>query len=88
MVDGLSDMAKPDTAHEPPQKTEQEAPKKPVRSKRGKKRPRPPTNEDFVKVVPLKIQDDPTLPLQVCAKPCHDVLAPPSSSALLLCWQI
>lgn len=75
MVDGVPDVAKPETLQEAPEKTEQEAPKKPVRSKKGKKRPRPPTNDDFVKVVPLKIQDDPTLPLQVCATSCQRVPA-------------
>jgi hypothetical protein len=43
----------------------QDEPEKAARTKRGKKRPRPPTSDDFVKVVPLRIQDDPTLPLQV-----------------------
>lgn len=77
-MDSLPDAAKPEAVQEAQQKTEQEAPKKPVRSKRGKKRPRPPANEDFVKVVPLKIQDDPTLPLQVCTfrlLPAHSVMS-------------
>lgn len=64
MVDNVTSVAAKPEAEQAPQ-PDNSAPKKPVRSKRGKKRPRPPANEDFVKVVPLKIQDDPTLPLQV-----------------------
>jgi len=35
------------------------------RSKRGKKRPRPPATDDYIKVVPLRIEDDIALPVQV-----------------------
>eukprot|EP00892_Ulva_mutabilis_P001930 jgi/Ulvmu1/11738/UM008_0151.1 len=35
------------------------------RSKRGKKRPRPPATDDYIKVVPLRIEDDIGLPVQI-----------------------
>ena len=41
-----------------------------VRSKKGKKRGRPPpTSEDYVKVVPLQTQDDHSQPIQASSSP-------------------
>lgn len=45
------------------------------RSKRGKKRPRPPATDDYIKVVPLRIEDDIALPVQVSSYASYAQLA-------------
>lgn len=40
------------------------------RTKRGKKRARPPAAEDFVKVVPVQLKDNDTQPMQVRSPEC------------------
>jgi hypothetical protein len=43
----------------------------PARTKKGHKRARaPPTGDDYVKVVPLQVQDDHSLPIQVFSRYC------------------